>query len=164
VLTVRDTETGIPAEQVPRLFERFHRVRGARGRSYEGSGIGLALVQELVKQHGGSVRIESQVDRGRSRTLAPTEVRGEAYVQEGLRWLPGRQTVSDDVQVAPPASLEQPRPQSIANSAQRSRILLADDNVDMREYVQRLLLEQYEVVAVANGESALEAARQIRPT
>jgi PAS domain S-box-containing protein len=182
-VTVRDTGTGIPADEIPRLFERFHRVRGARGRSYEGSGIGLALVQELVKLHGGSVRIESQVDRGSSffvtipfgkdhlpadriggaRTLASTEVRGEAYVQEALRWLPGCQTVSDDVQVAPLASLEQPRPQSIVNSAQRSRILLADDNVDMREYVRRLLLEQYEVVAVANGESALESARQIRP-
>src|SRR5580658_2594130 len=182
-VTVRDTGTGIPADEIPRLFERFHRVRGARGRSYEGSGIGLALVQELVKLHGGSVRVESQVDRGSSfivtipfgkdhlpadriggaRTLASTEVRGEAYVQEALRWLPGCQTVSDDVQVAPLASLEQPRPQSIVNSAQRSRILLADDNVDMREYVRRLLLEQYEVVAVANGESALESARQIRP-
>jgi signal transduction histidine kinase len=56
-LTVRDTGTGIPAEELPRLFERFHRVKGARGRSYEGSGIGLALVQELVKLHGGDMRV-----------------------------------------------------------------------------------------------------------
>ena len=56
----------IPAEEIPRLFERFHRVKGARGRSYEGSGIGLALVQELVKLHGGTVRAESQLDEGSS--------------------------------------------------------------------------------------------------
>jgi PAS domain S-box-containing protein len=182
-MTVRDTGTGIPADEISRLFERFHRVRGARGRSYEGSGIGLALVQELVKLHGGSVRVESEVDRGSAftvtipfgkdhlpadriggaRTLASTEVRGEAYVQEALRWLPGRQTVSDDVQVAPLPSSSEPRQQSIPGREQCSRILLADDNIDMREYVQRLLLQQYEVVAVADGESALETARQLRP-
>ena len=52
-LQVRDTGTGIPAEEIGRLFERFHRVKGAQGRSYEGSGIGLALVQELARLHGG---------------------------------------------------------------------------------------------------------------
>jgi signal transduction histidine kinase len=63
-LAVRDTGTGIPADEIPNLFERFHRVKGARGRSLEGSGIGLALVQELVKLHGGAVRVESEIDRG----------------------------------------------------------------------------------------------------
>ena len=182
-MTVRDTGTGIPADEIPRLFERFHRARGARGRSYEGSGIGLALVQELVKLHGGSVRVESEVDRGTSfivtipfgknhlpadriggpRPVASTEVRGKAYVQEALRWLPNLNDLTDgDAQVAPPSASES-RPYSIPNPEQRSRILLADDNIDMREYVQRLLLEQYEVVAVADGESALESARQVRP-
>ncbi len=107
-LTVRDTGTGIPADEIPSLFERFHRVKGARGRSYEGSGIGLALVQELIKLHGGSVRVESEVDRGSrfivsiplgkahlpaqriaaSRSLASTGLRTEAYIEEVLRWLP----------------------------------------------------------------------------
>src|SRR5581483_11341461 len=63
-LEVRDTGTGIPAAELPRLFERFHRVEGARGRSYEGTGIGLALVQELVKLHGGSIHVESQAGKG----------------------------------------------------------------------------------------------------
>src|SRR5581483_9158171 len=62
-LRVRDTGTGIPAEEMPRLFERFHRVENARGRTHEGSGIGLALVQELVKLHGGSITAESEVGR-----------------------------------------------------------------------------------------------------
>ena len=182
-VTVRDTGTGIPADEIPRLFERFHRVRGARGRSYEGSGIGLAFVQELVKLHAGSVRVESELDRGSSfvitvplgkdhltadrigsaRTPSSTELRGEAYVQEALRWLPERQNLSDDGLVAPPLSSSEPRRQSIRDGQQPSRILLADDNKDMREYAQRLLGEQYEVVAVGDGESALENARQLRP-
>jgi signal transduction histidine kinase len=59
VLSVADTGLGIPEAELPRLFERFHRVEGAQGRSFEGSGIGLALVQELVRLHGGTVGVES---------------------------------------------------------------------------------------------------------
>ncbi|MGC1107389.1 MAG: ATP-binding protein, partial [Candidatus Acidiferrales bacterium] len=114
-LSVRDTGTGIPPEEIPKLFERFHRVKGARGRSYEGSGIGLALVQELVKLHGGSVSVETKVDQGTvftvtiplgknhlpadriggPRTLASTGLHGDAYLQEALRWLTQRQAVED---------------------------------------------------------------------
>ena len=63
-VAVRDTGTGIPAEELPHLFERFHRVEGARGRSIEGSGIGLALVQELVRLHGGTISAASEVGVG----------------------------------------------------------------------------------------------------
>ncbi len=64
-LTVRDSGTGYsPADEIPRLFERFHRVKGAVGRSYEGSGIGLALVQELVRLHGGGISGERVVGKG----------------------------------------------------------------------------------------------------
>ncbi len=69
-LKVRDTGTGIPAEELPHIFERFHRVKGARGRSYEGSGIGLALVQELVKLHNGTIQVSSVVDQGTCFTIA----------------------------------------------------------------------------------------------
>ena len=58
VVTISDTGVGIPAAELPKLFDRFHRVEGAKGRSFEGSGIGLALVQELVKLHGGSIQVD----------------------------------------------------------------------------------------------------------
>lgn len=63
-LAVQDTGTGISSAEIPHLFERFHRVPGARGRTYEGSGIGLSLVQELVKLHEGTISVSSEVDRG----------------------------------------------------------------------------------------------------
>ena len=170
VLSVSDTGTGIPAEELPHLFERFHRVKGARGRSYEGSGIGLALVQELVKLHGGTVSAASEFDRGstftvtiptgtahlpadrldRARTLASTSFLSEAYVDEALKWLPVNGYHSESLSTSAPAS---------AAEKVRPRILLADDNRDMRDYVRRLLSAKYEVEAVADGEAALEAAR-----
>lgn len=179
-LMVRDTGTGIAAEEIPRLFERFHRIRGARGRSYEGSGIGLALVQELVKLHGGAVHVESDVGRGSkfvvsipfgaahlpadrieaARTLGSSGVRAEAYVAEALRWQPEGEAALGIVaeQTAEPA--RDMAPAQVAGQ----RILLADDNTDMRDYVRRLLTQSgYQVDAVSHGQAALAAARQRRP-
>ena len=69
VLSVTDTGCGIPEHEIPRLFERFHRVEGASGRTHEGTGIGLALVQELVKFHGGTVEVESTYEKGSTFTV-----------------------------------------------------------------------------------------------
>ena len=167
-LEVTDTGTGIPEAELPHLFERFHRVKGARGRSYEGSGIGLALVQELVKLHGGSVRVKSEEGRGSTftvsiptgsahlpadrlggaRTLASTGVRSDAYVGEVLKWLPDETNHLDGFSSSISAT---------QSDEARARILLADDNTDMREYLRRLLATKYDVEAVADGESALAA-------
>ncbi len=181
-LSVRDTGTGIPEEELPHLFERFHRVKGARARTFEGSGIGLSLVQELVKLHGGTVRVKSRLNEGAtftvsiplgqdhlppdrigaSRVLESTGLRGEAYVQEALRWLPGEENVSD-MPVAPLAMSPESAPLSKPRSQAPSRILIADDNADMRDYLQRLLRREYEVETVADGEAALQCALDRRP-
>ncbi|RPE81431.1 ATP-binding protein [Vulcaniibacterium tengchongense] len=178
VLTVRDTGTGIPAHELPRLFERFHRIEGARGRSFEGSGIGLALVQELVRLHGGEIDATSQEGQGSAfavsipfgtahlprerlrpaRALAPTAIRAHAYVEEARRWLP------DAAGSAAAQSVADSLADILAHAgAERARVLLADDNADMRDYVRRLLGARYEVEAVADGEAALAAARRRRP-
>jgi signal transduction histidine kinase len=104
-LEVRDTGVGIPMEELPHVFERFHRVEGARGRTHEGTGIGLALVQELVKLHGGTVSVESTPGEGTTfrvrvpigtahlpkerigavREIASTATGSASYVGEALR-------------------------------------------------------------------------------
>jgi PAS domain S-box-containing protein len=177
-LEVRDTGTGIPPEELPRLFERFHRVEGARGRSFEGTGIGLALVQELVKLHGGSIRAESEPGQGTmfcvriplgmahlpaerigsGSGMASTALRAQAYVEEALRWLPegGEAAASGLLFDLSPATAARP-------SGDRPAILLADDNADLREYLKRLLAPYYRVHAEANGAAALAWAREHTP-
>ena len=171
-LSVHDTGVGISAQELPKVFERFHRVEVARGRTQEGSGIGLALVRELVKLHGGSVRVESVVDEGSvftvslpkgkahlpqdrinaRRTLTPTAFGAAAFVSEALRWLPaGNNHPPSDVAID-----GQPK-------TKRPLIVLADDNADMRDYVSRLLADRYEVVAVADGQTALDAVNRKLP-
>ncbi|MCA9114607.1 MAG: PAS domain S-box protein [Planctomycetaceae bacterium] len=184
-LRVRDTGTGIPAEEMPRLFERFHRIENAQGRTHEGSGIGLALVQELVRLHGGAITAESVMGQGTtflvsiplglshlpadqiedSRSLSSTTTGAMPYVEEALRWLP------DVLEQEAPAELTRLRevqPDRGDRSATQqqdvhSRVLVADDNSDMRQYITRLLAEQYHVAAVPDGRAALESARENPP-
>ncbi len=163
-LIVRDSGVGIAEEEIPRLFERFHRVEGQRSRSFEGSGIGLALVQELVRLHGGKIAVESHLGQGSSfkvcipfgtahlsqhqiqtaYTPVSTSTRAQAYIEEVLHWLPE----SD-----PPLSLK----------SGEAKILMADDNADMRSYVGRLLGTRWQVETVTDGQAALDSMRASKP-
>jgi PAS domain S-box-containing protein len=172
-LSVEDTGTGIPKDELPRIFDRFHRVEGARGRTYEGTGIGLALVHELVKLHGGSVRVKSTLGRGSKFTVSvpqgkahlPAErtgsghtrscagLRPDDYVEEALRWLPRQSGAARRAAESEGTETKRGRP----------LIVLADDNSDLRDYVSRLLSQDYRVHAVADGEEALAATRKLHP-
>ncbi len=174
LLTVSDTGVGIPEKELPHLFERFHRVEGTKGRSYEGSGIGLALVQDLAKLHGGMVTAESRLREGSqfqvSFPLSTVRLGADAKIEAAtlstaLVAAPfleaASQWVNEDAQAQGPASGARQQP---TVDLQSGRILLADDNADMRAYAQRLLSEQgWQVEAVPDGEAALESARAFPP-
>jgi signal transduction histidine kinase len=172
-LAVRDTGVGIPEPEIPRLFERFHRVAGVSGRSHEGSGIGLALVHELVKLHGGTVGVESRLGEGSTFTvriplgrahLPPEQVHETAsqgtstsaklFVEEVLQWVAAPPVDAGGA----PGLLDTSEP-----SPTRERILVVDDSADMREYVSRLLAARWRVEPVANGRAALAAIARERP-
>ena len=63
-ISVSDTGPGIPADQLDRIFERFHRVDGGRSRDTGGSGLGLAIARAIVEAHGGSIHAESALGQG----------------------------------------------------------------------------------------------------
>ena len=171
-LSIRDTGVGIPSEALPQLFERFHRVSGTRSRSYEGSGIGLALVQELVHLHGGTIAVTSQVDVGTTFTvkiplgdahlpiaqvdqagrIRSTAVRADAFVQEALRWNAETSIEHDDLVISNSDTLNH----SI-------RILVVDDNADLRDYLKRLLTQSYSVETAIDGMDALAFVRRSPP-
>ncbi len=178
VLEVADTGVGIPEAEIPRLFERFHRVESTKGRTQEGSGIGLALVHELVKLHGGHIEVTSALGQGTAfrvrvplgaahlpldririaRAPVPSASSSQAYIQEALRWIPRGSDAPLSVEEIPAAAVDR-RFRGTAGA----RILIADDNGDMREYLRDLLAPYYSVEAVADGEEALAAIARRRP-
>jgi signal transduction histidine kinase/PAS domain-containing protein len=282
MLQIQDTGTGIAPEHLPHLFERFYQVRGAQARTHEGSGIGLALVHELIRLQGGTIDVSSTVGQGScftitlplgtahlpsvsvseavatlgasagrdsahrlrldvgdsptetlreritaTRTLASTAVGAAPYVEEAERWLPeegnreqgtgnreelstpsnsdppqpplkrGENLLKVPVELSTPSDSDPPQPPlkrgenllkvplkreenllkvplfkgdlggspglKTVPTRSPARVLLVDDNADMRDYLTRILSEHVEVEAVADGASALAAANERVP-
>ncbi|MGA2852380.1 MAG: ATP-binding protein [Terracidiphilus sp.] len=180
-LSITDTGTGISSDDLPHLFERFRRIEGAPRRSHEGSGIGLALVQELVEMHGGTIRAESVLGEGSTfRATLPFGhahlTRGQvvaeranavalqgsaiAYVQEAMGWLPGRDRLKGEVT---PAGESPQGTGEVETVEQKPVILVVDDNADMREYLTSLLGWRFKIVEAANGRLALEQVHHLQP-
>ncbi|WP_307533153.1 SpoIIE family protein phosphatase [Streptomyces sp. V3I8] len=178
VVTIADTGIGVAADEVPRLFQRFHRIENARSRSNEGSGIGLALVKELIGLHGGTITAdsvegegtrftirlpfgtahlppESVAPRQDTRAISPTN----PYLQEALRWLP-----ADNGRPPVPHTGADPAEDRSVRREVAARVLVADDNADMRDYLTRILTGAgYRVDTVGDGVQALESVRAQAP-
>nr|WP_294508140.1 ATP-binding protein [uncultured Rhodopila sp.] len=167
VLTVSDTGIGIAADDLPHVFERFHRIEGTRGRSHEGTGIGLALVSDLIQLHGGSVVAGSTPDAGSAFTVRipfgrahlpqdriseepgnlPDGAGGAAFLDEVSSWLD-----------------EDPTDGRSEPGGEAATILLAEDNADMRGYVRRLLGSAgHRVIVAGDGQAALGMLETVVP-
>ena len=163
VIEVTDTGVGIPAEELPLLFDRFHRVEGARGRSFEGSGIGLALAHDLAALHAGEITVTSIEGEGstfrlelplahpeasaRAAAEAAAEDNGQraGFAREAEHWGAQERTI-----VLPP-------------TAGAAEILVVDDNADLRTYLTRLLEPEYAVRTAVDGADALEQIAERAP-
>ncbi|MGP1387743.1 MAG: ATP-binding protein [Thainema sp.] len=195
ILTIRDTGIGIPPDELPHIFERFYQSKSNQGRSYEGSGIGLALVQELVKLQSGTVEVMSEVGQGTTfmvtvpmgsehlsadarfsanwqsqmnpvaqstnETPDPTmSTQANAFVKEAQSWQDFGFSIGDSgLQDTPNSDPQLNNPKSNLPKSKiqnpKSKILLVEDNADMRVYLQRLLDPYYEIDTAADGSEAL---------
>jgi PAS domain S-box-containing protein len=179
-LTVRDTGAGIPADAIPHLFERFYRVDGVRGPAMEGTGIGLSVVQDLVRLHGGIVHVSSTLGVGSTFTVSiplgcshlpegrilmvldPTAASAltGGFLEQSLGW------GADSGSSAPiESTVRGLSPDPVAGDGSssppagiRRRILWADDQEDIRPSTRELLAPTYDVETFSDGACALEAA------
>ncbi|HEY9747422.1 MAG TPA: response regulator [Allocoleopsis sp.] len=192
LLQVKDTGIGIRPDQIPHLFERFRQAEGSANRSYEGSGLGLALVKELVELHGGQISVESVYGEGTTFTV---------WIQTGLAHLPADQVIEvpTEAQISRAAveladveaeiyekeektlpsselgfpaleavvnKIAEPQPDQTTEQAATSvsKVLVVDDNPDLRTYVSRVLRQAgYQVLTARNGGEGFKAAQAHHP-
>jgi signal transduction histidine kinase len=172
VMEVADTGVGIAEPELPRVFERFHRVASTWARTHEGTGIGLSLVRELVDLHGGRVTVKSEPEKGTTFTVEIPK--GYAHLPaDAVSRTPADPRISRDAiahvaeagrlaEDAAASSSGAPPPAS-ASGSPRPLALVVDDNSDLRSYVAELLGLAYEVATAEDGRAALEAVRGRRP-
>jgi len=191
VLGVRDTGIGIPENELPRLFQPFHRVRGARARTEDGSGVGLSLVQGLAQLHGGTASVTSMWGQGSTFTVAiprgrahlsddqigppvdrPRANASTALAEQIERWQPRmpervpETAVGDGVAAGKPvqaADLARPVSPNVASSGPMARLLVVVSGNDLRAYIARLLSGRGLVETAVDGQAALELARSWKP-
>ena len=171
LLKVTDTGIGIRPDQMPHLFERFRQAEGSANRSYEGSGLGLSLVKELVDLHGGQVSVESVYGSGTTFTV---------WLQTGMAHLPPQQLIEVQAETQPSrASVEladvemelyedQSGEEGLLvgspTKADAARILIVDDNPDLRTYVSTILRAQgHRIWTARNGAEGFQSAQTHRP-
>ena len=171
LLTVEDTGVGVPEKELPNMFERFHRVQSTAGRTYEGTGIGLSLVKELVHLHKGTISVESEEGKG-SRFMVRIpfgkehlpltqihetdhsfdEIISNVYVEEASTLLDAE---LDKVRIehTGPGKKEKDAP----------TVLIVDDNADMRHHIESLIGKKYNTITASNGMDALHKINESMP-
>lgn len=175
ILEVSDTGIGIPAEQLPRVFERFWQADTSAKRKYQGVGIGLALVKELVEVQDGSVEVVSVINRGSTFTLRlpwrvpePSDAaeapapRESATSPQAEAWLTGLYRRADLFPALTPLR-DTIRQVETGTSGGKPRILIADDEPDMLRFLKSQLSAHFQVLEAVDGLQAIEKAAQFLP-
>jgi adenylate cyclase len=167
-LQVTDTGIGIPPAELEHVFDRFHQVDGAQSREQKGTGIGLALVKELVELHGGRVSVASTMHEGTTfwvrLPVAPANDEPGAVVGTAPPAVAGAR-IPERLEVS---TLDDGPPQAVAaatfsTDGTAARVLLVEDNPDMRAYVRSCLGAEYEIIEAINGTAGLELAKAHAP-
>lgn len=158
VMEVNDTGIGIDAQKLPRIFDRFYQADDSPRRHYEGTGIGLALVRELVELLKGNVTVKSEVGTGTYfRVTLPLEVNPQTAPEILPLISLQEQKVGDGLY-----ALEQNHTEQISN-ASLPILLIVEDNVDLRIYLKDIFAQQYQVVEAVDGQDGLASAFEIIP-
>jgi len=167
-IAVRDTGIGIPADQLPFLFDRFYSLIPAQPNQktehqyLAGTGIGLALTRELVGLHKGQIRVESTEGQG-TQFLFTFFVENLAISQESPSdTLAGDKTIPI-LSIAETTRLEKPKMAEVFGAGDRQVVLIVEDNQDVRLYIRDQLIENYVVMEAGNGKQGLEMAVETTP-
>ncbi|HEY1054905.1 MAG TPA: ATP-binding protein, partial [Emticicia sp.] len=168
LLSVEDTGVGIPAKELPHMFDRFHRVQNTAGRTHEGTGIGLSLVKELVQLHNGEISVESKEDVGTKFTVSIPIGKSHlpaTQIQETTDYIDTISNVYvDEATSFLKDELEKATTEPKAFDASLATVLIVDDNTDMRQHIESIIGTKYNTLTAGNGVEALQIIKQHQPS
>jgi signal transduction histidine kinase/DNA-binding response OmpR family regulator/ligand-binding sensor domain-containing protein len=163
-IAVSDTGIGIPDDKLPHVFDRFYQVDDSTTRAQGGTGIGLALVKELVEMHHGTIRVTSQPGVGTEfkvtlpqgkEHLKPDEIVEETGEEESDVFV--SEAIAEETESPPePAATR-------ANDIHKSLVLIVEDNADIREYIRDNLPASYSMMEARDGVEGIDKAREAIP-
>jgi signal transduction histidine kinase/DNA-binding response OmpR family regulator/streptogramin lyase len=169
VISVKDTGIGIPAKEIPKLFDRFYQVDSSHTREHGGTGIGLALTKELVELHKGTITVSSkegewteftiELPQGKRHYKAEEIV--ENYTKENIQYISERihtELTGADAQADPACRI----PVSVEEE-EKNIILIVEDNADVREYIKDALGKEFLYEEASNGAQGIRKAQEIIP-
>lgn len=165
VLNIKDTGVGIPEHELPHMFERFHRVQQVTGRTFEGTGIGLSLIKELVHLHKGEISVTSQLHKGSTFTVR-IPVGKEHLPPQQITTQPVEDTITSGMFVEEAGTLlvkEHVAGNGTPGEKHLPLVLIVDDNADMRDHLQSIMLPHFNVITANNGLEALHKIQEQQP-
>ncbi len=160
-IAVSDTGVGIPPDQLEKVFDRFYQVDASQTREHEGSGIGLALVKELVDLHHGTIQAQSEVGRGTTFTvnlpLGRNHLKDDelSNVPASPEPMPGNFDVTKDEMEVENQLGEQ---EAVVTTGEGAIVLIIEDNADVRAYLKDFLASAYRVMEACDGEEGISKA------
>ena len=168
-VTIADTGEGISSGQLPHIFDRFYQVDSSSRRMHGGTGIGLALVKEMVDLHHGSIVVNSEEGKGTTFTICLPLGRNHLKPEEIVESVPsdqysviGDQDIEDDVRVQPEQRTTSIQYSEIQNPKSEI-VLLIEDNADVRAYIREQLQNDYTILEAADGEAGIAKAIETIP-
>ncbi len=182
VIRVKDSGNGIPASDIPYIFDRFyqvtHEAKGAdRYKQHQstGTGIGLALVKELVQLHHGRIDVESTIGEGTVFSLQIPVNRWQAAKTKHAKAPNSKDTRPDNntrrlvvnslatAQTVTPAPAGGPEPEQIDGTSSGAKVVVVEDNPDVRRFIRQQIGSKYEISEAANGSEGLKLIRKLIP-
>ena len=166
VFSVTDTGIGIPEAELPKMFERFHRIHNSAGRSFEGTGIGLSLTKELVQLQGGNISVKSKEGAGSTFKVIIPFGKEHLDINKINDTKPETKQESFNLYLNESSTLLETDRRfqgPVENISSGATILVVDDNADMREHLRSILGSHFHVVTASNGLNALHLMRESKP-
>jgi len=165
-VSVADTGIGIPPEQLDKVFDRFYQVDASQTREHEGSGIGLALVKELVELHHGTIHVQSEVGKGTTFTvrlpLGRDHLKDDEIVETPVSVEPTvREAGGALVDKSGGGPKEEVEPEK--EEGENPIVLVVEDNADVRTYIKDYLVPVYQVTEARDGAEGIEKAQEVIP-